>query len=663
MNTKKSTILKPVFYPSVIFIGILVLFTVIDPKEAGIFFSDIKNWIASTFGWFYMFSVGIFMMFIILLAVSNYGRFRLGPDQSRPEFGNFSWFAMLFSAGMGIGLMFFGVAEPIMHFNAPLTGESGTEEAAKEAMKLTFLHWGFHAWAIYAVVGLVLAYFSFRHRLPLSIRSALYPLIGDKIYGPIGHAVDTVAVLGTLFGVATSLGFGVTQINSGFHYLFDMPISVNIQIGLIVIITAAATISVVTGLDAGIKRISQLNLVLAIFLLGFILLVGPFVYIMQALIENMGNYLSSFVELTFKDYAYGDDSWFKDWTVFYWAWWIAWAPFVGMFIARVSKGRTIREFILGVMFVPVGFSFIWMTAFGNTGLEAIMQDGYTALSDAVANDSSTALFSLLEHLPFSGLTSFVAVILVITFFVTSSDSASLVIDTLSSTDKFHHPVWQRIFWASSEGLVAIILLLAGGLGALQSASIAIALPFTVIMLIACFGLWQGLRIETVRYDSLQHHMNAARHSETLGSWQNRITRMLEFPSKKEVIVYVNTEVVGAMKTLQKELEAKGWTTELNSNKQKGTAIIIAHHEGAMDFIYEVRTHTYDVPNFAFPEVGPSDTMEKYAKAEVFLQDGSKAYDIYGYEEKTLIDDMVDQFEKHHYFLHHSSRLKPVLPFD
>lgn len=662
-NNNKTTILKPVFIPSVVFIAILVIFTAFDPKKAGDIFGSMMSWISSTFGWFYMLSVAIFFFFIVFLALSSYGRFRLGPDQSRPEFGNFSWFAMLFSAGMGIGLMFFSVAEPVMHFNSPPTGDGGTVQAAKDAMAITFLHWGFHAWAIYAVVGLVLAYFSFRHRLPLSIRSALYPLVGDKIYGPIGHTVDTVAVLGTLFGVATSLGFGVTQVNSGFHYLFGIPIDITVQVTLIVVITAVATISVVSGLDAGIKRISQLNLILALFLLVFILLVGPLVHIMQALVENTGNYLSSFIELTFKNYAYENDGWFKGWTVFYWAWWIAWAPFVGMFIARVSRGRTIREFIMGVMFVPVGFSFIWMTAFGNTGLKAIMQDGYDALSSAVASDSSTALFSLLEHFPFSGIISLIAVILVITFFVTSSDSASLVIDTLSSKEKSHHPVWQRIFWASLEGLVAIVLLIAGGLGALQAASIAIALPFAAIMVVACIGLWQALRIEGLRYESLQHHMNATRHSETLGSWKTRIERMVEFPTKQEVLTYINENVAHAMQTLKTELENKGWETTLDTNQRKGIATLSAYHEGAMDFFYEVRANTYDIPIFAQNSDEDTQSIEKYAKAEVFLQDGSKAYDVYGYEERTLLDDMVDQFEKHRYFLHHSARLKPVLPFD
>ena len=661
---RSSTILKPVFYPSVVFIAILVIFTMIVPEIAGETFKNIKGFVADKFGWLYMLSVGIFTFFIIALALSPFGKFKLGPDQSKPAYSYASWFAMLFSAGMGIGLMFWGVAEPVMHYGAPPTGEKETIEAAKQAMRITFFHWGLHAWSIYAVVGLVLAYFSFRHGLPLSIRSALYPMIGDRIYGKIGHTVDTIAVLGTIFGVATSLGLGVLQVNAGLNYIFDVPVGLTTQITLIGIITAMATVSVVLGLDGGIKRLSELNLYLAVSLVLFVFLAGPTFFLLGALVENIGNYLTHAVQMTFNQFIYEDTQWMGWWTFFYWAWWIAWAPFVGMFIARVSRGRTIREFVLGVLFVPVGFTFIWMTVFGNTALYAIMNEGFTTLSVAVSADVSTALFKFLEHFPFSSVVFIIAIILVITFFVTSSDSGSLVVDTITSGGRENNPVWQRIFWAILEGVVAAALLIAGGLGALQAASIAIALPFAIVMLIACWGLYQALYLESIRYNSLQHHMNAGRHGKTSGTWQNRLARLIDFPEASETKRYVNEDVIIAMKSVEKEIEKYGWNVEISNDNEKGVSILSVEHDGDFDFIYEVRFRRYDMPTYAFPTaINPNKGQKKYARAEVYLQDGNKAYNIYGYEMDVIANDIIDQFEKHRHFLHNTSGLNPVIPID
>lgn len=663
-TNKRSTILKPVFYPSVVIIVLLVIFAIAMPEVMGETFNGVKGFIADKFGWLYMLSVGIFTFFVLVLAVSPFGRFKLGPDQSKPAYSNASWFAMLFSAGMGIGLMFWGVAEPVMHYGAPPSGDKETIEAAKLAMRTTFFHWGLHAWSIYAVVGLVLAYFSFRHGLPLSIRSALYPLIGDKIYGKIGHSVDTIAVLGTVFGVATSLGLGVLQVNAGLNYIFDVPVGLPTQISLIAIITAMATVSVVLGLDGGIKRLSELNLYLAVALVLFVFIAGPTFFLLGALVENIGDYLTHIVQMTFNQYVYEDTQWMGWWTLFYWAWWIAWAPFVGMFIARVSRGRTIREFVLGVIFVPVGFTFIWMTVFGNTALNAIMNEGFVALNTAVSADVSTALFKFLEHFPFASVVSILAIILVITFFVTSSDSGSLVVDTISSGGRENNPVWQRIFWAILEGVVAAALLIAGGLGALQAASIAIALPFAIIMLIACWGMYKALQLESIRYNSLQHHMNAGRHGEISGTWQNRLTRIIEFPLPSETKRFINEDVISAMKEVEEELEKHAWNVEVSSDSENGNSILTVEHDGDLDFIYEVRFRRYDMPTYAFPSsINPNNEQKKYARAEVHLQDGNKAYDIYGYENDVVANDIIDQFEKHRHFLHNTSGLNPVIPID
>jgi choline/glycine/proline betaine transport protein len=342
----------PVFFGAAFLIVAIVLFGAVVPDVAATVFSAVQDTIVHFAGWYYMLAVAGFLVFAIGLAFSSYGRIRLGPDDSAPDYGHVTWFAMLFSAGMGIGLMFFGVAEPLLHFSSPPVGQGGTVEAARNAMKITFFHWGLHAWGIYAVIGLSLAYFSFRHGLPLALRSALYPLIGERVHGPIGHAVDIFAVLGTMFGVATSLGLGVMQVNSGLHYLFGVQQATWIQLILIAVITMMATASVVSGLDVGIRRLSELNMILALVILAFVLVTGPTLFLLQALVQNIGAYLGSVVQRTFTLFAYRPSDWMGNWTLFYWGWWMAWSPFVGMFIARVSRGRTIREFVTGLA-VPV----------------------------------------------------------------------------------------------------------------------------------------------------------------------------------------------------------------------------------------------------------------------------------------------------------------------
>lgn len=450
----------PVFYISAVLIVAFAAFGALFPDRAGDMFNSVQNFIVRDFGWFYIASVAGFLIFALYLMLSRYGDIKLGPDDSEPEYSYLSWFAMLFSAGMGIGLIFFGVAEPVQHYALPPVGEGKTVESARQAMVLTFFHWGLHAWAIYIVVGLALAYFSFRRGLPLTIRSALFPLIGRHIYGPVGHAIDIFAVLGTMFGVATSLGLGVLQVNAGFSHLFGIPTNSSVQLILIAAITGMATLSVVAGLDKGVKRLSELNIVLAIALLLFVLFAGSTVFLLQAYVQNIGAYLGAVVQRTFRMYAYEPNPWIGSWTMFYWGWWIAWSPFVGMFIARISRGRSIREFVTGVLLVPVLFTFLWMTVFGNTAI-ALDMSGVAPIARTVVNNLPVALFEVLEHLPLSTLASGIATLLVITFFVTSADSGALVIDMITSGGAENTPVWQRVFWAVCAGTVAAVLLLAG----------------------------------------------------------------------------------------------------------------------------------------------------------------------------------------------------------
>ena len=385
-----------VFFSTVIVIVIFLGMVLIVPDTFASITQFLSTWITTSFSWFYVLAVAIFLILLAYFALSDVGKIKLGPDHSQPDYNNKSWFTMLFTAGMGIGLMFFGVAEPIMHYASPPTGDPETVSAARQAMRVTFFHWGIHAWGIYALVALSLSYFAYRHNLPLKIRSALYPMIGKRIHGPIGDGVDTFATIGTVFGVATTLGLGVTQINSGLSYLLGIEISTTSQVWLIIIVSIMASISVVLGVDKGIKRLSELNLILAVSLLLFVFIAGPTIYLLQTTLQNVGDYLSKLFQMTFNLYAYQPNGWIGGWTIFYWAWWISWSPFVGMFIASVSRGRTIREFIVGVMLIPTGFTLIWMGFMGNAGLFNILHKGQQSLLTATQQDSSMALFEFLS---------------------------------------------------------------------------------------------------------------------------------------------------------------------------------------------------------------------------------------------------------------------------
>ncbi len=476
-----------------------VVLSLIFSQQVETQIAAVQAFIVSYFGWFYILSVAAMLIFVVWLAMTRYGHIRLGPNDSRPEYGNFTWFAMLFSAGMGIGLLFYSVAEPILHYDAPPVGEGHTIAAAKQAMNITYFHWGLHAWAIYTLVGLCLAYFGYRRGLPLTIRSVLYPLLGDRIYGPIGDIVDIAAVVGTLFGVATSLGLGVMQINSGLNHVLGVPVSLGVQVILIGVITCAATVSVVSGVNVGIRRLSELNVGLGLLLCAFLFLAGPTIFLCKMFVQSIGEYIQHLPETTLWTATFQQTEWQGSWTIFYWGWWIAWSPFVGMFIARVSRGRTIREFIFGVLLCPTGATFAWLAIFGGSAIYIELYGG-GGISQEVSESIPVALFTLLERFPLGGVASLVATFVVMSFFVTSSDSGSLVIDIITSGGHPDPPVPQRIFWAVLEGVVAAVLLVAGGasgLAALQTASITTGLPFCAIILIMSWGLLKGLREESV----------------------------------------------------------------------------------------------------------------------------------------------------------------------
>lgn len=653
MRTKKSSSsLNPrVFYPSSILIALLLAFAFAVPDTAETVFNLAQSSIVLNGSWFYVLSVAIILLFVIYLGASRYGDVRLGPDHATPDYSLMTWLSMLFAAGMGIGLMFFGVAEPLMHFMAPPVTDPGSLDAAREALKTTFFHWGFHAWAIYAVVALVMAYFSFRHNLPLTLRSALYPLIGDRIHGWIGHAVDIFAVTSTIFGVATSLGLGASQINTGLAHLFGMEISESNQVILMIGIIAIAVVSVMSGLDKGIRRLSEINMVLAVALLVFVLILGPTVFLLQAYLQNTGAYLSDIVRNTFNLFAYEKTDWIGGWTIFYWGWWIAWAPFVGLFIARISRGRTIREFVLGVLLIPSAFTLLWMTVFGNSAIDLVMNQGQQGLADMVNENTAVALFVFLEHFPFSQLLSGIAILMVVIFFVTSCDSGAMVVDMLCSNGRNDTPLWQRVYWAVSVGVVAIILMTAGGLNALQTMTIASALPFAIILLIALFGLIKALRVEGYKKESLQ--LNAVPLQPTVHSegWKERLQNIVNFPSKSAVERYIENIVTPAFNAVSSEFKTNQIDVEIK-RVDRGVELIVKMGD-EHDFVYGVHRRKHVQPEFAAAEQDTIDTDDEqsYYRAEVHLQEGGQDYDIMGWSKLAVINDVIDQYHKHMHFLH------------
>ena len=489
-------------------------------------FDAILGFINGNLGWLYILDFNIFIGVALFFALSRYGKIRLGGPFARPEFSTASWYAMLLSAGLGIGLMFWGVAEPIFHLSSPpplFDVAPGSGEAGKAALATTYLHWGIHGWSLYGLVALALGFFAYNRGLPLTFRSIFYPILGPRIYGGWGNAIDTLTVLATLFGLATSLGFGAQQASAGLNKLFNTPDNLLFQIILITAITGLATISVVAGLDAGVKRLSEINIWLAAAFLIFVMIVGPTLFILSLFTQSLGYYIQVLPEFSFWNEAFTGTSWQTSWTIFYWGWWISWSPFVGMFIARISKGRSVRELLLGVIFLPSVLCFLWMAVFGGSAIN-LQITGERDVATAVNENVATALFDMLEAFPWTGVVSMVGVLLLVSFFVTSSDSGSLVVDHLTSGGKLDSPKPQRVFWAIMEGLVAIVLLAGGGLGALQAAAVATGLPFALILLVMCWSLKKAF---TEELDMLESHYDEvifrSQHSGLIETVKSRLS--------------------------------------------------------------------------------------------------------------------------------------------
>lgn len=639
----RSTIHPRVFWGATIIVVLFLLIGILFPQNADLIFSRLQTGVTENFGWFYILAVAFFFFSILFLALSRYGNLKLGPDDATPDYPYLTWLAMLFAAGMGIGLMFFAVAEPLQHFSAPVSAEPRTVAAARESQIITFFHWGFHAWAVYSVVGLSLGYFCFRYNLPLTVRSGLYPLLGKRINGWMGDAVDIFAVVGTLFGIATSMGLGVLQMNAGLAHLTGIPQTPWVQILLIAVVTALATASVVSGLDVGIRRLSEFNLVLAIALMLFVLATGPTVFIMNAFVQNVGAYFDDFFARAFTTQAFRTQEWMKSWTLFYWAWWISWSPFVGMFIARISRGRTVREFIMGVLLVPTFFTFLWMTVFGNTAIFIDMNIADGNLSRAAAIDASIALFEFFEFLPWSSITSAVAVALVAVFFVTSADSGSLVIDTLAAGGREDAPVWQRIYWCSLEGVTAALLLLAGGLTALQTVTLASALPFTVIMVFLIFGLVRGMRADVYRQES-QHAYATTAAPEV--PWRHRLATILFSPRRADALRFIENVARPSLREVARELESRGLTVELTDEADGGITLTTVS-ENTRNFVYGLHPQSRRMAAFTATAARREQEQPNEWQVVTCFNDGRSGYNVLGLTPPQLINDILTRFEEYH----------------
>lgn len=650
----RMTFAPAVVLPSLLVLGALLVLCGFYPQRADQLFGSAQAWVVTNFDWFYTVAVTGFLVFLVLIAWSRYGDIRLGPDDAKPEFSFASWTAMLFAAGMGIGLMYFGVGEPLQHYLNPPTQEAGTPAAAREALTSTFFHWGFQAWAIYGVMGLVLAYFGFRYNLPLTMRSGLYPLLQKRINGPIGHSVDAFALVGTIAGLATTLGYGALQLAAGLNLVTGWDTGTTaFRIAVIVVVVGLAGLSAASGLDKGVKRLSEVNLLITFALLGFVLLCGPTVFLLQAFSENIGNYLSSLVGMSLRTFTYevaNDDGWFGGWTILYWAWWISWSPFVGMFIARISRGRTVREFIVGVLFIPTAFNLLWMTVFGNGAIWIDTHVAQGALS-ATASNVDALLFRFFEYLPLAKAVSWIAVLLITLFFVTSADSGAYVVDAIASRGHPQSPVWQRLFWAVVLGVTAVVLLLAGGLKALQAMTLVTALPVAAIMVLLCIGLWRGMKADLAHAGQ---DLAPATSFWTGQHWRKRLEQIVRQPTEADVNRFLKVSVLPAMQEVVAEMRKQGVDarvqddTAVTEGADAGSVRLIVPITGLRDFVYGVRPVTRRLPGFMLTEVTDDEANVRRHVVEpiTFFEDGREGYDVQYLRQEELIADILRNYERY-----------------
>jgi len=656
----KTRMNKAVFTGSALGISAIALWAMISADSAEAVIGAMVGWVSTNMGWYYFLVVTLVVIFVLVIALSGIGKTKLGPDHSKPQFGLFTWGAMLFAAGIGIDLMFFSVSEPVTQYLAPPAGDGSTAEAARQALVWTLFHYGITGWALYALMGLALGYFAYRHNLPLSIRSALYPIFGKKIDGPLGHGVDIAALLGTIFGIATSLGIGVVQLNYGLSFMFGVPENLSVQIALIALSVIMATVSVVSGVEKGIRRLSELNVILALGLMLFILIAGKTSFLFDGIVQNIGDVLSRFPSMTMDTMAYDrPDEWLSGWTLFFWAWWIAWAPFVGLFLARISRGRTIRQFVLGVMIVPFAFILLWISIFGNSALELVM-GGNAAFGEVAMNQPERALYGLLEQFPWVPATAAIATFTGLLFYVTSADSGALVMANFTSHLKdadSDAPKWMRVFWAVITGLLTLAMLMVGGVTTLQNATIIMGLPLSILLLFIMLGVYKALRVENSLAASFRASlpgMIAGRGGDPRGgrSWRQRLTRAMTYPGPKQATRFVETLAQPALQEVHDELAARGADVSLTLGEAGPNHIPCVDLAVGLGeerpFKYQVYPVQYETPSYALRS---ASTETKYYRMEVFSLEGSHGYDVMGYTKDQLITDVLDHYERHLEFLH------------
>ena len=647
---EKQTSFNPlVIGTTLFFVVLLVAMILIAPEQTQTLLNAAKSGIFANFSWFYVLAFSVFLGFLVILSVSSLGNIKLGNDEEEPEFGFLSWLAMLFAAGMGVGLMFFGVAEPLTHYLSDIT--TGTaEHKQQEALLHTLFHWGIHAWAVYGTIALALAYFGFRYKLPLALRSCFYPLLKERINGKLGDLIDIMALLATLFGIITTLGFGASQLGAGLHQLgWISENSFSLQMVVIVVVMSLAIFSAISGVGKGVKILSELNLTLAFCLLIFVLVAGPTLYLLSAFSDNIGTYLSNLVQLSFKTYVYEQEhtAWFSGWTILYWAWWCSWAPFVGLFIARISKGRTIREFIFGVLVVPSLFGVLWFTVFGNTAIW--LNDGEAAGTlGQMISSPETLLFKFLDYLPLSGVTGLVSLVVISLFFITSADSGIYVLNNIASRDKsLTAPRWQAVMWGVLMSVVSIVLMQSGGLANLQAMTLLVALPFAMLMLLMCFSLWKGLNADKKYFDT---KVNPTSIFWTGDKWKERLEQMMNQTQEKDILRFLKHTVLPAMRELRQELIGKyELSVQINTlfEQDEPAVELVIQKESMRDFMYGVKSVGREVSiqlinDDNLPHIQHSMTYEPYT----YFFDGRVGYDVQYMDQDELIADMLKHYERY-----------------
>ncbi|MDP2455083.1 MULTISPECIES: BCCT family transporter [unclassified Kaistella] len=641
----KSTLNKGIFIPSILFILLVSVVSILYPAMADQILNTVKNFIFVNLNWVYVWSVTCFVIFLIYLLFSKYGKIRLGDNDSRPEHSFFSWVAMLFSAGMGIGLMYFGVAEPMQHYTSEVFGVQEYVDKAKNAQLYSFFHWGIHAWAIYGLVGLSLSYFTYRLKLPLSLRSCFYPLLKNRTDGSWGNAIDLFALCSTFFGITTTLGFGVVQINSGLQHLNIVPdTSFVYQILIVGVLVSLAVISALTGVDKGIKILSNINVTMVVALLLFVLIMGPTVYLIGSFTEGLGNYISNFFNLTFATHVYDEEQlpWFYDWTILYWAWWISWSPYVGLFIAKISKGRTISEFIVAVLLLPSLFNFIWMTVFGNSAIWFDEYIGHGALS-AVAGNPDALMFRFLEYLPFSTIASFMTILIVIIFFVTSADSGIFVMNNIATKNALKSPKWQTVLWGILLAGLSLLLLNAGGLKALQSMTLITALPFSIILILFIVSLIKALTIDQAYYDRTFSKATVPWSGKL---WKDRLKQIVATKDRQSINHFIDTVVKEAFTELQAEFAENGISANINHHSNPKKIEIEIKYDLINNFVYGVETTSKKVSGFLVSEENFPEVQEKgafYPKS--YFGDTREGYDVQYFTKNELISDVLKHYDR------------------